>query len=102
MRTNLVVPFSEKDQAKALGARWDPARKLWYVDKLPDLAPFARWISGESPATAGKAAPPRALSAAAETQTGTNYLAVPCDCLPWLGCGKCATVLETKGWFSKA
>lgn len=46
MRINLKCPFSEKDQAKALGARWDPARKVWYVENAADLAPFARWLAG--------------------------------------------------------
>ena len=100
MRTNLVVPFSEKDEAKALGARWDPAKKLWYVDKVPDLAPFARWLSGENPGPAGKAAPakPRANGAAAEVRTGASYLPLSCDCLPWEGCEKCQSALSSRAW----
>jgi hypothetical protein len=40
----LTVPFSEKDQAKALGARWDSGSRSWYVpDGLPS-APFAPWL----------------------------------------------------------
>lgn len=39
----LKVPFAEKDEAKALGARWDAAIKKWYVPAGVDLAPFARW-----------------------------------------------------------
>lgn len=41
----LEVPFSEKDQAKALGARWNAVEKKWYVpDELHDqLADFAKW-----------------------------------------------------------
>src|SRR5450830_802080 len=31
MRINLVTPFTEKDAVKALGARWDSAKKLWYI-----------------------------------------------------------------------
>jgi hypothetical protein len=27
----LKVPFAEKDEAKALGARWNGERKSWYV-----------------------------------------------------------------------
>ena len=27
----LDVPFAEKDSAKAAGARWDPAARLWYA-----------------------------------------------------------------------
>lgn len=30
-RVNIAVPFSEKDEAKALGARWDSAEKTWYA-----------------------------------------------------------------------
>jgi hypothetical protein len=28
MRINLVTPFAEKDAVKALGARWDAAKKV--------------------------------------------------------------------------
>ncbi len=30
-RQYLNVPYSEKDEAKQLGAKWDRAKKLWYV-----------------------------------------------------------------------
>ena len=45
MRVNLNCPFSEKDEAKALGARWDAARKVWYIENVEDLTPFMRWVS---------------------------------------------------------
>jgi hypothetical protein len=32
MRINLVVPFSDKDKAKARGAKWDSQSKVWYVE----------------------------------------------------------------------
>lgn len=48
MRINLDCPFSEKDHAKALGARWDVARKIWYIENVEDLTPFMRWI-GKKP-----------------------------------------------------
>lgn len=44
MRTNLNVPFSEKDAARRLGAKWDLARKTWYVEDMENLEPFLRWI----------------------------------------------------------
>ena len=44
MRINLVTPFAEKDAVKALGARWDGAKKVWYIVDVPDLSPFMRWI----------------------------------------------------------
>lgn len=30
-RIYLTVPIAEKDEAKGLGARWDPERKLWWM-----------------------------------------------------------------------
>lgn len=30
-RFDLRVPYSEKDEAKALGARWDASVKKWYT-----------------------------------------------------------------------
>lgn len=44
MRTNLNVPYAEKDEAKRLGARWDAARKTWYVLDAKHLEPFIRWM----------------------------------------------------------
>jgi hypothetical protein len=43
-RVDLNVPFSEKDEAKALGARWDATTRNWYVPDGVDSAPFDRWI----------------------------------------------------------
>lgn len=42
--TLLKVPYAEKDEAKQLGARWDPKRKKWYVPAGVDSAPFSRWV----------------------------------------------------------
>lgn len=39
----LRVPFAEKDQAKAAGARWDAGKKAWLARKV-DRANFARWL----------------------------------------------------------
>lgn len=39
----LNVPFAEKDQAKALGARWDATRKKWYVPHGGDAKLLAAW-----------------------------------------------------------
>ncbi|WP_433237720.1 DUF5710 domain-containing protein [Streptosporangium sp. CA-135522] len=40
----LDVPYSEKDEAKALGARWDPAAKRWYAPRT-GLAGLQRWAA---------------------------------------------------------
>ncbi|MGJ0847753.1 DUF5710 domain-containing protein [Tissierella praeacuta] len=39
----LKVPYAEKDEAKALGARWDPQRKEWYVNDSSIYYLFAKW-----------------------------------------------------------
>ncbi|WBS05346.1 DUF5710 domain-containing protein [Pseudoduganella sp. SL102] len=41
----LNVPFAEKDEAKRLGARWDPTRKKWYVPNGVDAEQFSRWTA---------------------------------------------------------
>ncbi|MFJ3826012.1 DUF5710 domain-containing protein [Streptomyces nodosus] len=40
----LDVPFSEKDEAKAHGARWDPGAKRWYAPR-PDMPGLRRWTT---------------------------------------------------------
>lgn len=45
MRVNLKVSFEEKDDARLLGARWDAARKTWFIKDIEDLTPFMRWIT---------------------------------------------------------
>lgn len=45
--TVLNVPFAEKDEAKQLGARWDPKRRKWCVPAGVDLAPFSRWSGAD-------------------------------------------------------
>ncbi len=43
------VPYAEKDEAKALGARWNPDEKKWYIPFKRDYPKFAKWIlAGES------------------------------------------------------
>lgn len=44
MPTFLEVQFKDKDQAKALGARWDASAKKWYVPDGLDLTLFNSWI----------------------------------------------------------
>lgn len=47
-RLYLTTPYGEKDEAKALGAKWDPWVKRWWINKKrPDKQPFARWLPYE-------------------------------------------------------
>lgn len=44
-RFYLNVPYAQKDEAKQLGAKWDPERKSWYYDGNPEgYINFAKWI----------------------------------------------------------
>lgn len=47
MRINLIVPYSEHELAKKRGAKWDMARKTWYVEdsfeKPMDIFQFVQW-----------------------------------------------------------
>ena len=45
MRINLTCPYEDKEEAKSLGARWDPAKKVWYIVNPTSLAPFSKWLS---------------------------------------------------------
>lgn len=62
----LEVPFSEKDSAKSLGARWNPQEKKWYVPESleDDLTPFEKWLPGTQPDNTTK------LTAANEKEKG--------------------------------
>lgn len=98
MRINLVTPFAEKDAVKALGARWDAAKKCWYIVDVADLTPFARWIPDMAAAAtvAGSADGPNRLAKdAAKNQVNeyqgltTGPAEVPhcgCGVLPWDDC----------------
>jgi len=44
----LDVPFAEKDDVKALGARWNPKRKRWYATETNKQA-LKKWISANQP-----------------------------------------------------
>lgn len=44
MKTYLNVPYSEKDEAKKLGARWDSGKKKWFAENVEHLDKFLRWM----------------------------------------------------------
>lgn len=49
--TYLNVPYKERETAKALGARWDPDVRQWYVPPGRDVSLFAGWLDNASPST---------------------------------------------------
>lgn len=81
MRVNLSVPFEEKDEAKRLGAWWDPARKVWFIKNVEDLTPFMRWIRD-----IGRHKPKKEKPAVETKQTNFSLPACDCDVAPWDDC----------------
>ena len=97
MRINLVTPFAEKDAVKALGARWDATKKIWYIADVADLSPFLRWIPNLAAATEdstdGATRPTKSTPKASINQfkgptTGPTVDVPHCGCnvLPWEDC----------------
>ena len=48
-KTYLNCPFAEKDECKALGGRWDPNVKKWYVQGTISLEKFSKWLPKSAP-----------------------------------------------------
>ena len=48
--TNIYIncPYSEKDECKKLGARWDIDKRRWYIPAGLDTEPFKKWIDASS------------------------------------------------------
>ena len=79
-RTYLDVPFTQKDQAKALGARWDRHKLSWYAPPGSEIVSFRPWVRDAPAGAAEGLAPERAAHATAPSQRVQGYrqyLAVP-------------------------
>ncbi|MCK5296118.1 MAG: pentapeptide repeat-containing protein, partial [Alphaproteobacteria bacterium] len=69
-RTYLSVPYPEKNQAKALGARWDKKNKSWYVKAGIDTKPFKTWL----PKPEVKQEPQKTVSKLSPQEEFENFL----------------------------
>jgi hypothetical protein len=98
----LNVPYAEKDDARALGARWNPGKKRWYVPDGVALDAFAKWMpkEGDAPAASasGKPGSGRVDAYAAKLVTGALYIELAHDCNPFEPCADCAPQLAGSGW----
>lgn len=56
-KTLIDVPFREKNEARALGAKWDKDQKSWYIPEGVNTALFARWMQPKQEALAEEAVP---------------------------------------------
>ena len=76
----LKVPYREKNEAKALGAKWDRQEQAWYVPAGVDPAAFARWSQAKRGQQTLKDQGAESLAAAPHKLRGREdrqYLAVP-------------------------
>lgn len=65
--TFLTTAYKDREQVKALGARWDPTRKQWYVAAGRDLAPFAAWLPASDTSHPSAGSPSTQLTTPATT-----------------------------------
>jgi hypothetical protein len=97
----LKVPYAEKDEAKALGARWNAERKAWYVPDGTESAPFERWLTQDGGAqAAGKESKTKVDSYVGKPTVGEHYIALEHDCNPFIECAQCRPALLASGWMA--
>ena len=96
VQLQLNVPFASKDQAKSLGARWNPKARCWYVPHGLDIQLFKLWWpesldvpgsdEGSPPSSPSKPALKAVQRTADAPAVFTGPLTVPLDNsgkLPW-------------------
>jgi len=82
----LNVPFSQKDAAKALGAKWDAGKKKWYAPNGLDIALFEKWNQSSGTSASKKTKIKSGNTTASGTITlakDTDFIAYNGDQPPW-------------------
>jgi hypothetical protein len=86
----LNVPFAQKDEAKALGARWDAVKKKWYATASKDITLFARWQTESGTVQSTAKASPSASGSFPQKSAGIrthatikDFVAYNGDVPPW-------------------
>jgi phage/plasmid primase-like uncharacterized protein len=77
-KTYLHVPYTDKDDAKQLGARWDAQARSWYAPEGTDLAPLSKWWES----TPGMGLPEPGLEPRVEFAQAIRDLGLQLDGLP--------------------
>jgi hypothetical protein len=85
-KTYLNVPYTQKDAAKTLGARWDTANKKWYVPADKDITLFAQWQpqsgtmeSPAAPASKSKSRVSSTINGSSANNATTGVITYPMD-----------------------
>jgi hypothetical protein len=86
------MPFAQKDEAKALGTRWDAVEKKWFVPADKDITLFAKWQTDPGEVISRRSTAPSSKigSASKKTSTGVkthaqdkDFVAYSGDLPPW-------------------
>ena len=94
MRTDLKVPFAEKEEAKNLGAKWDPKNKTWYVENCSPMSSFAKWLPlslSLKPSDAFRSEAQAKAGESGHATFGNTQSPRPntCNCTLWGECEQC-------------
>lgn len=76
-RMHIDVPFRQKDEAKALGAKWDRQEQSWYVPAGLDPLPFEKWFPRGRNAADDQPSQQAGQAVAIDAPAPRQYLAVP-------------------------
>jgi putative DNA primase/helicase len=76
-RIYLAVPYAEKDQAKAFGAKWDRVAGAWFAPAGADLEPLSAWLPPREELHAAPQLNPRAEFAEALRTAGLEINGLP-------------------------
>jgi hypothetical protein len=81
----LNVPYAEKDAAKALGAKWDPAKKTWYAPEGLVMKDFSQWIvdTGVSRLAEKPSATKKSLQNVITQAVDKNFVTYDGELPPW-------------------
>lgn len=84
-KSYLNVPYAEKDAAKALGARWDPAKKKWYAPEDLEIGEFSKWLvdTGVSKTPVKAVAAKKSLQNVITQAVDKNFVAYDGELPPW-------------------
>ncbi|WP_373991710.1 zincin-like metallopeptidase domain-containing protein [Duganella sp. BuS-21] len=76
--TYLNIAYEDREQAKALGAKWDRKEQAWYVPAGVDPAPLQKLVQPtHHPVTSGTQSQNVGAAGAEPASAGRTYLAVP-------------------------
>ena len=94
MRTDLRVPFADKDEVKNLGAQWDSTKRTWYIENHSPLSDFAKWLPSPLSSNQSNSFRNEARRKTGDTSyanVGNTYSPRPnaCDCTLMWECEQC-------------